>query len=402
VNQRKNEIEMYKSIISKSISSYFTRNMSEHETGLTFNEINNNEFVKDLECLLAYRQSFLKTKDQKNFEKWWKNKKKTYVKVEIVKPFLEGDMNSFLEKIQSDYYIDLLNHRQGTLLDKFTGKMAAIAGITSVFTLRKSLSLMWTLVVLGPGVQMFNSYTQPVVTPMAQTASQIGAKDLGGAASMVQTWLTNRAKMKEIAKQLHSVSEDLKQVNFEAMDKKRSREKWAEFEDAFFKLFLRYNQTLPSHLRDGRAAFKDFMVLTPIGLASNLATFDTQYWIHRRELQALEEQSRGAIKLNKEDSYYLNLHKKEMNAAESRIAGTLAAWKLYEFMYPEYSRQPTNIQERNHLQNGYRTFVRSMSFDIYVKQFSKQMDAILKEIDGLTIDSEYLKPQRKPAYNSRV
>jgi hypothetical protein len=71
-----------------------------------------------------------------------------------------------------------------------------------------------------------------------------------------------------------------------------------------------------------------------------------------------------------------------MDAAESRIAGALAAWKLYEFMYPELNRPSENHKIKADLQNSYKTFAKSMRFEMYIGQFKAQIDEVLKEMDS--------------------
>src|SRR5262249_38131146 len=147
--------------------------------------------------------------------------------------------------------------------------------------------------------------------------------------------------------------------------------------------FLRYNQTLPSHLRDGRGYFRDWMIVTPVGLAANVAAFDLQYWLHAREMQDLRRRVDARHeKPSPQESRELALHRRQMAAAESRIAGALAAWKLYEFMYPEFAVEPTSAQSASELRKSYRTFIGAMRFDLYAEQFSRQVEAVLRQLDA--------------------
>ncbi len=58
-------------------------------------------------------------------------------------------------------------------------------------------------------------------------------------------------------------------------------------------------------------------------------------------------------------------------------------------MYPEVTRQPSSQASVHGLENSYQVFARSMRFDTYVQQFSRQMETVLKqlEFDFMTQDA---------------
>jgi hypothetical protein len=120
------------------------------------------------------------------------------------------------------------------------------------------------------------------------------------------------------------------------------------------------------------------MIFVQLGVANNLSTFDNQYWTHERELERL----RAVANPDARQRQLIRAHKESMEAAESRIAGALAAWKLFEFMYPEYARDPGSSRERSEMRNVYATFTRSMRFEVYVKRFASQMQSVMKQMDA--------------------
>ena len=99
---------------------------------------------------------------------------------------------------------------------------------------------------------------------------------------------------------------------------------WDRLERSYFNIFLRFNQTLPGHLRDGRGIFRDQVLLNPVYMAGAVSQFDTQYWTHRRELEALNQriQSQGGNPTT-DQTREQTLHRDQMGAAEQRIASAL-------------------------------------------------------------------------------
>lgn len=333
----------------------------------------------DIARLLRGRQWMSGRGNAREFEAWWIAHQAVYLTGPVLREHGELTLSEFSDEL----FVQFLGHqaaekdaqwlyRAAKRLGKNRGMLALSLAFGAIA--RKGAGFLWSLVLLGPGVLMVNSYTQPMVTPLAQTASQVGARDLAPAASVIQGWLTDRERFAMVKGELEAATEQLRKTEFAKLSPQQARQRWAEFEKVFFALFLKFNQTLPSHLREGRAAFKDFLLFTPVGLASNLATFDTQYWTHRRELASVEARS---------DARLARLHRDSMRAAESRIAGTLAAWKLFEAMYPEYAEQPAVSKEASTLQAGYRSFSRTMRFDLYVRQFGEQMDQVLARMNRM-------------------
>lgn len=340
-------------------------------------------FNDDFNRLLAHRKGMQGLAKARQFQLWWEQNRAAYLTRPVIENYRESGLSlgEFLDDLHLHFIASQARARQSTrvarafnrlpLLDRLPHlKMMLPIILSLVFVGHKLFSFLVSLLLLGPGVQMVNSYTNPVVTPLAETAKQIGSRDLAPVASTVQSWLTHRSQLKEVRREIHETTDKLKKIDFKVMSPEQIQAKWQDFEKTYFDLFLRYNQTLPAHLRDGRGYFRDWMVFTQVALASNLATFDIQYWMHRREMERAS------------DPRLRERHGAEARAAESRIAGTLAAWKLYEFMYPEFNHDPFNLKARGELKNTYREFVKTMRFDVYVDQFVIRMREVLKNMDA--------------------
>ncbi|MBC7690550.1 MAG: hypothetical protein H7222_02180 [Methylotenera sp.] len=355
---------------------------------LTFDEMSMQRFNLDFDRLFKSVKGLQGLSQAKNFHEWWQENRQAYLTRPVVTNYRQNQLTlgDFFDDLHL-HFIGNLRHRRGSSAlakqcKRISKNKAFISTLLFIsFIVQKSWAAAISLVLLGPGVQMVNSYTQPVITPLAQTASQTGAKDLGRFASSIQGWLTNRDRLKKVSADLHAVTDDLKKADFNHMTPAQAQAHWQKFEESYFSLFLRYNQTLPSHLRDGRGVLRDLMIFTPINLASNLSAFDTQYWLHRDELETLQNKGSRGRKLSRKERELKIRHQQSMEDAESRIAGALAAWKLYEFMYPELVAAPENRKSKGDLNNTYQTFAKSMRFERYVGQFASKMDEVLRQID---------------------
>lgn len=354
-------------------------------------------FHHDFDRLLNHRKGIQGLTKAKEFKKWWEQSRASYLTRPVVQGYIDAGMSlgDLLDDLHLHYMMDQARKKRAHIGVRVARRLSrAPVLMTLVFSvsmvLQKSTGFLWSLLILGPGVQMVNSYTQPVITPLSQTASQQGSKDLATVAGGIQSWLTHRDKLKEVSQEIRQTTNHLKKVNFQQLSPQEAQAKWAQFEETYFQLFLRYNQTLPSHLRDARGLFRDWMIFTPVGLAANLATFDTQYWIHQKELQQLQQKERDGTVLTGLELQSKTQHKREMAAAESRIAGALAAWKLYEFMYPEITREAAPAADRKQIRNIYGSFVKTMRFDRYTHEFADQIEGVLKQMDATFLLADQL------------
>lgn len=371
----------FKVLKSTCVSSYFPISKATEESieELTFSDEVIKRFKNDFDRLLKHRRELQGLTKAKAFQKWWDSNCGAYLTKPVVENYKQRDLN--LGELLDDLHLHYLAIEERRKNEKWTTKALApilksqtllTASLCVAMVIGKAGAFVWNLMILGPGVQMINSYTTPVITPLAQTATQTGSKDLAPVAAAIQGWLTNRDKLKVVNERIRVTTEKFRKVDFRKLTPEQTRAKWAEFEQTYFQLFMSYNQTLPSHLRDGRGFYRDWMLFTPVGLATNLAAFDTQYWMHRKALESLKPGEKS-LKI---------IHKKQMAAAESRIAGTLAAWKVFEFMYPELTKESVSFKDKSGLRNTFKTLISSMSFDVYAEQFADQMESVLKQIDA--------------------
>lgn len=327
------------------------------------------DFRRDFEALLTHRKRIQGLARAAQFEKWWRTHQAMYLTRPVLANYRDSgvDLGELLDDLHLHFMVGEAKQRRSRKSFQIINRVVRNRWIVSVavsiaFVLSQSTGFIWSLVVLGPGVKIFNAYTDAVVTPLSQTAQQVGTRDLERPAGAIQAWLTSADDAKKVSREIRETTEKLKRTNFAGMTPEETQRKWSEFEARYFELFMSYQKTLPSHLRDGRAFFRDWMVYTQTAMASNLAAFDIQYWTHKREL---------AQSTNPRDR---KLHQAAMEGAESRIAGALAAWKIYEFMYPEFTHQG--------LASSYQAFIKSMRYDIYVSQFAGRMEEVLRNMNA--------------------
>lgn len=382
-----------RSLRSKLVADYFDEEVFKSSSGestplsdlLTFEDDELAKLETDFEHLLKQRKALQGLARAHAFRKWWLAHRAAYLTRPVIRSYRDSGLTlgELLDEVHLHYMASQNRRQRSSWFARCARKVVrnrAMFGIVVAvgFLIQQLGGFLWSLLLLGPGVQMVNSYTQTVITPLAQTANQKGSQDLGVAAAAIQSWLTNREKLKQVKAELHATNARLERADFGRMSRGTAEARWSDFEQAYFRLFLSYSQMLPSHLRDGRGAFKDLTMLTPVYLAGAVAGFDTQYWTHRAALDA--------AKSARERS----LHRDAMRAAEDRIAGALAAWKLYEFMYPEVSRDSAAEKARGDLRGSYRTFASSMRFDVYVKRFREQVSDVLKRIDADFVMQDHL------------
>lgn len=383
--------EEFRSLRSRKIADYFPGVSSEfcHAAGVTEGLALPAEevarFEADFGSLLSHRKDLQGLSHARRFTVWWDEHKTAYLTRPVIHGYRESGIT--LGEIVDDLHLHFIAGQNARKEGSRVVRAARCVGnhkavVTTAFSIAvlfsKSVGFLWSLAVLGPGVQMVNSYTQTAIVPLAQTLQQKGSKDLGPLASNIQDWLTHRGKAEESKKALHDTTRKLEETDFAKLTPEQAKAKWAQFEQTYFNIFLNYNQTLPAHLREGRGFLKDWMVFIQLGVANNLSTFDNQYWMHAHELEALKRRGIGGAR----DRALARRHREGMEAAESRIAGALAAWKLYEFMYPEYVRDPQNSKEQGAMKGIYSSFTKSMRFDAYVKHFADQMKEVLRQMDA--------------------
>lgn len=384
--------EEFRALRSRGVSGYFSeippRTVSAAEGVTQSLALDGGEvarFEADFGRLLSHRKDLQGLSRARSFSHWWDEHKAAY----LTRPVIEGYRKSaltvgeLLDDLHLHFIVSQNARMEGSRLFRTIRKVIknkyVVTGAFSLGMLAtKSAGFLSSLAVLGPGVQMVNSYTQAVVTPLAQTAQQKGSQDLGPIAARIQTWLTNRKDLEHTRQGLHETTDKLQHTDFSKLNPGQAQAKWADFEQSYFKLFLNYNQTLPSHLRDGRGMLKDWLVSVQLGVANNLSTFDNQYWTHAGQLDRLREQVRAhGGKPSRKERELIGLHQEEMKAAQDRIAGALAAWKLYDYMYPEYSGS-----QKKQIEEIYHSFARSMRYDVYVKHFAARMQEVLAQMDA--------------------
>ncbi len=382
----------FKVLRDTSVESYFTQASGDSSprvsdlAHLTFDADVLNRFHHDFERLLFHRKGIQGLSNARAFHRWWLAHRALYVTRPMIENYKKSGLTlgDFLDDLHIQF---LLSQRKSFKRFGWFGyKLSIPVLIGATVLVNKFLNFALSLLILGPGVQMVNSYSQPVITPLAQTASQYGAKDLSALTFALQNWLMRRATVAPIKEELQEVNFKLKQLDFKNMSPEQIQAKWLEFESVYFKLFQAYNQTLPQHLREGRSYMKDWMIFTPVSLSSHLATFDVQYWMHANARDALLKRKSS---LSSAERAKLRIHEDEMTASEDRIASVLAAWKLFEFMYPEFTnrhnpatRNIASDSARATLTRSYESFVRHMHFDRYVEKFSQRVAEVLAEMDA--------------------
>lgn len=344
-------------------------------------------FLRDFSQLTEARRRLQGLSRYSAFLKWWKENQSQYLTRPVIEAFLQNGatMGQFLDHLHLRYLASELANRRANPVYRVSRAilrhpaLSALA-VPIVFVTGKLLSFLWQLTVLGPGVQMVNSYTEPIVQPLTFGAKQQGAVHFQTPAQMLQELLSGRQELAAFKEELEVTTRKLN-----AMSPEEAKEHWHELELEYFRVFQKYQQVLPAHLRDGRFLYRDFVISTPVFLASALSTFDVQYWMHRDSLDRVNReiasrQASGGL-VSEELLQRKKAHEDQITATEDRIASTLAGWKLYEFMFPEFSRNNSNSTHRASMHQAYETFKKEMHFEIYQKHFGHKMQQVLEELD---------------------
>lgn len=380
-------VEEFKALRNKPLAEYFVgKTKVTLPSGSVYEQdVMNAEtvalFFKDFDRLTAMRENVEGIAPQ--FKPWWKKYRDFYVN--------SGAINNILKKsgmTLSDLHTEIFLQfvaQTGTVqgsgwvkrtLARF--KPRALIGTLLIAPSLYILNQLKNIAILGTGVQVYNAYTQPVNTPIVNMAGQAGAKDLAGIAKRVNDWTSSRSHVEATHKDLKNAINEMDTFNFHGMDPEKAKLLWEDFEkNRLYPLLIRNQQALPAHLRDYRAYFRDIVLETPLRLATAASQFDSQYWIHKKEFDALQKlPTLTAAQVAERD-----LHKEMMEGAEDSIAATLVAWRLTAFLYPEVARDASNETAKKQLVDGYDRFSKFFHFEIYIKHYLAAMNATLKQMD---------------------
>ncbi len=143
---------------------------------------------------------------EKDFRKWWALNRDSLLTPPVLKALRDQNvhLNRFVDDAHTQFLADTgklpLLSRIGHVL-KHPLTLATGASLT---VLVYGGTLLRDLAVLGPGVQILNAYLSSEVTPLAQTANQIGTQNLNWLATWTQTVLTkmDAKRRKKLAAEL--------------------------------------------------------------------------------------------------------------------------------------------------------------------------------------------------------
>ncbi len=233
------------------------------------------------------------------------------------------------------------------------------------------------LTFIGPASDIFRATFSSLTHIVAETASQKGTQWLEPASDRLATVLRDPSKLARAKNDLEGAKAELREMEalvdtLDTLTPEQAQDRWERLEDGFFLFYLRYNQKLPAHLHDGRYHLKDNIADKLMTSASALATFDNQFEAHRAGLRALEGRA-----LMPEEEKEKRRHLSQMEAAQARIAAALANQKLYDIMYSDFSSVPERDKARVPLTRAYEVFHESFRFDLYMKEYSRNMRLIL-------------------------
>ena len=234
------------------------------------------------------------------------------------------------------------------------------------------------LTFIGPAADIFRATFYSLTHIVAETASQKGTQWLEPAASWLQWTLSDPTRLARAKEDLKDAKEDVRRMEamvdtLDALTPQQAKERWEKLEEGFFLFYLRYNQKLPSHLHEGRWHAKDNIADKLMASATALAIFDNQYETHRRALRELDERPA----LTATEAAERRRHAEQMEAAQERIAAALANQKLYDIMYSDFSEVPEEDKARVPLTRAYESFYQGFRFDLYMKEYSRNMRLIL-------------------------
>lgn len=408
------EPDFYVELRKQPISGYFpesevvTPSPGVELLGAKIRDYSLKSFRNDFDALIEQRALIYK-EPAKKFRAWLKKKSPTGEPYPDLNPvYLEQSYkaaNLTLEDVHNIHFLAFAKETEPKHLEKFLSKLS-IGSIGSLgLTITKKVGLftagaLTAAVAAGPIAGLLNSLLSTPLEPMLKSAEQISSILFAGIAQSIQKFTSNQvASLKEGMSELANTTEALDQYNFEGMDHDEAKKIMNQFEERYYKIFLRVNGFMPSYKRAGRDITRDWLINQPLTFANHASTFETEFTLNRALLSALEEKIKARGTAASEDEQKLiEQFKTNMENAENRLAVTLASWKLFTFTYAEGSREDPHAKEANSvMMNTLGRYQKFMNLNKYRKELSGKIREAFHNFDPSFMGLERLQDQPQEA-----
>lgn len=235
--------------------------------------------------------------------------------------------------------------------------------------------------IAGPLALIVTGTLSNVVNPIVEGMKQWGAQHTTTLAEYVQQLMNFVVADATTVKALHDTAKEVLEYDFDSLTQEEAKVAWKKFEDRYFQLLIKTSKVLPAHKAQGRYLFKDLVVFTPNAVANGLSTYDTQYWTHAGRIDYLQDRATTQKReLTNAEKKEIGVHQRQMEVAQARIAGALAAAKLMEFMFPEVSNNVLG-EEADNLTDYYSRYMDSMRIGDYAGEYTEQIKTLLANLD---------------------
>ena len=249
--------------------------------------------------------------------------------------------------------------------------------------------------VAGPVAGVVVAFLSAPLKPVQESSEQISNIVFTDVAQTIQSFMSSQVKklaapVTEIKETTHAL--DL--YDFDKIDRKEAKKIMDQFEDRYYKIFLRLSGQMPSFKRAGRDVVRDWAIMQPVYLAMSASTFSMEYTMNQSLIVNLKEkiEQRGKP-ATEEEKLLLEQYAENMETAENRLAVTLASWKLLRFMFAEVAREPMGGDPTAVLTNTWQRYEKYMNMAKYKKELSVKIHEAFKNFDPSFGDLDKLEKQ---------
>jgi hypothetical protein len=392
VRRTKPDPDAYEKLRQQAMGEYFpgTKEIevqtSVKAVGADLNEAAVNKFHSDFDSLLDQRASLFNL-NADGFRIWLKQKfGSSYPTLD---PFTVENVykkqNMSLEDLQSSFYMAYAveSKRQGIdVLKTVHAKDLARLGVKiSLGVAAFILGSLKTAVVFGTVSNVMNSLLSAPMAPVQESAAQLSNVMLANVAKEIQQTLSHH--MKDLSQQVAAVSATtnaLDDTNFDGLSRPEAKKLMTDFDNRYFEIFNRMSAYKTATQRAGRDIVRDWTLLQPLQIVTSTATFENSYTLNKSLMEALEEKI-GDHDPTPEQKTQLLEFKQNMDTAEDRLAGALATWRLYTFIYAEVSRDPQVKEANDVMFNTLGRYEDSMDMNKYRKDLSDRVKIAFHNFD---------------------
>lgn len=355
-------------------------------------------FYGDWDRLLDVRAKIFGLPAEK-FRDWLKTKSKTGVPYPDLDPlYLEQGFKAAgatLEDMQNALFLAFAKEKHGPDVGGFlkTLHLKEVARLSFSFTKligSKTKAIVAGALIAGPAAAIVNNLLSAPMKPVLESSEQFSNLVFPDVAQYIQSVVSGQMKkMQSELADLEATTKEFDQYNLSNMSREEAKRIMDQFEQRYYKIFLRMHGHMPGYKRQGRDVVRDWLVLQPLQLATATTTFENQYTMNKSLYDALNEKikARGTPP-TAEEKNQMRIHLEAMETAENRLAVALASWKIYSMMFAEVARESKDANAI--LMGTLKRYESFMNMDKYRQELSGKIkeaffnfDPSFKGLDAL-------------------